>query len=226
MPKPRIKIIKDGPYLVTGLPLSEYIIESNEKGESVGWKKERNFEVAETYALCRCGHSKNKPFCDGTHLTIDFDGTETAKRDEFFKCCRTIEGPVYDLKDNADLCAEARFCDTCGGTWNLVKETDDSKKAEIFLGQCRNCPSGRFVAWDKEKDEAIEPVFEPEIAIVQDPAFDCSGPIWVRGGVEIESADGEVYEVRNRVTLCRCGHSNNKPFCDGSHLGIKFKDNL
>jgi len=32
------------------------------------------------------------------------------------------------------------------------------------------------------------------------------------------SADGFVYEIRNRVTLCHCGYSGNKPFCDGSHM--------
>ncbi|UCF09264.1 MAG: CDGSH iron-sulfur domain-containing protein, partial [Thermoplasmata archaeon] len=44
------------------------------------------------------------------------------------------------------------------------------------------------------------------------------GPIWVRGRIPIESADGHIYEIRNRVTLCRCGWSSNKPFCDSSHL--------
>src|SRR6266536_1245907 len=50
------------------------------------------------------------------------------------------------------------------------------------------------------------------------------GPLWVRGGVPVEAADGFEYEVRNRVTLCRCGYSKNKPFCDGSHVRTKFKD--
>jgi CDGSH-type Zn-finger protein len=51
-----------------------------------------------------------------------------------------------------------------------------------------------------------------------------NGPLWVRGGVSVEAADGFEYEVRNRVTLCRCGQSNNKPFCDGSHWDVGFKD--
>jgi CDGSH-type Zn-finger protein len=53
-----------------------------------------------------------------------------------------------------------------------------------------------------------------------------SGPIWVRGGIEIESAEGHAYQVRNRVTLCRCGKSQNKPFCDGSHVAHGFHDHL
>ena len=55
-----------------------------------------------------------------------------------------------------------------------------------------------------------------------DPVEDCSGPIWLRGGISLMSADGYRYEVRNRMTICRCGASKNKPFCDGSHASIKF----
>jgi CDGSH-type Zn-finger protein len=46
----------------------------------------------------------------------------------------------------------------------------------------------------------------------------------VRGGIEVHSADGRVYELRNRVALCRCGASGNKPFCDGSHVATGFND--
>ena len=45
-------------------------------------------------------------------------------------------------------------------------------------------------------------------------------------GIQIESEDGTLYEVRNRVTLCRCGKSSNMPFCNGSHASIKFRDGL
>jgi CDGSH-type Zn-finger protein len=59
---------------------------------------------------------------------------------------------------------------------------------------------------------------------VEDPAEGVSGPLWLRGGIPVFAADGFAYEVRNRVTLCRCGASKNKPFCDGSHAAIKFTD--
>ncbi len=64
----------------------------------------------------------------------------------------------------------------------------------------------------------MEPAFEPSVAVVAD------GPLFVRGGVEVIGADGEPYETRNRVTLCRCGRSENKPFCDGSHAEVGFTD--
>jgi hypothetical protein len=51
-----------------------------------------------------------------------------------------------------------------------------------------------------------------------------SGPLWVHGGIGVIGADGFAYEVRNRVALCRCGASRNKPFCDGSHVSTGFND--
>lgn len=72
--------------------------------------------------------------------------------------------------------------------------------------------------------ESIEPKYEPAVVLIEDPGKGCSGPLWVRGGVQIVGADGFAYEVRNRVTLCRCGASQNKPFCDGSHASIGFDD--
>jgi len=87
------------------------------------------------------------------------------------------------------------------------------------------CPSGRLVAWDKKTGEALEPKLPVSIGLIEDPVQECSGPIWARGGIQIESeADGFKYEVRNRVTLCRCGKSQNKPFCDGTHAAVKFRD--
>jgi hypothetical protein len=73
-----------------------------------------------------------------------------------------------------------------------------------------NCPSGRLQV-TLEGGEVVEPEFTPSIAAVP------NGPLWVRGGIKIEAPDGFIYEVRNRVTLCRCGLSKNKPFCDGAH---------
>ena len=73
-------------------------------------------------------------------------------------------------------------------------------------------------------EHAIEPHFEPSIGLVQDTAEGVSGPLWVRGGVEVVAADGSAYEVRNRVAWCRCGASANKPFCDGSHGATGFTD--
>ena len=74
------------------------------------------------------------------------------------------------------------------------------------------------MVWDRITGKAIEPELKPSIGLVLDLKKGVLGPLWVRGGIAIESASGAEYEIRNRVTLCRCGRSSNKPFCDSSHI--------
>lgn len=221
----KIQISKNGPYLVSGgLPLSKEIIGTNPGGESVQWRQEAQYPRQARYALCRCGHSANKPFCDGTHEKINFDGTETASRKPYLEQAQVMRGPTLSLTDVRTLCAFARFCDPNGQVWSQVNETNIDTTHDNFVRQTCDCPSGRLVAWDNATGKAIEPKYEPAVVLTDDPAQECSGPLWVRGGVQLIGADGFAYEVRNRVTLCRCGASQNKPFCDGSHASIGFTD--
>lgn len=223
--KPTVRITVNGPFIVSGnVPLSEALIGTNENGESVSWDQGKSYPSQEEYALCRCGHSAGKPFCDGSHATVGFDGSETASRRSYRDQSRLIRGPAMSLTDVENLCAFARFCDPHGNVWHLVKETDKASARALFLAQTCDCPSGRLVAWDNDTGAAMEPKYEPSIVLLQDPARRCSGPAWLRGGVQLIGADGFEYEVRNRVTLCRCGASQNKPFCDGSHAAIGFTD--
>ena len=225
--QPHVKVSKDGPYLVYGsLPLRIETIGTNEEGGSWTWETDRTLEAHESYALCRCGQSSNKPFCDGTHKRVGFDGTETASREPFERAAEVTEGPAMTLYDDRPLCAYARFCDNAGTIWALVKRTDDGEVRRIVAHEETHCPSGRLVIRDRETGEVLEPKLEPSISLIEDPAMHCSGPIWVRGRVRVESADGQQYELRNRVTLCRCGASQNKPFCDGAHADIGFNDGL
>ena len=107
---------------------------------------------------------------------------------------------------------------------NLTEKSDDSKSKEFAIQEACDCPSGRLVAWDKDTKKAIEPKFEPSISLTEAPYRKISGPLWVKGGIPLEGADGTEYEVRNRMTICRCGKSTNKPFCDGTHFPTGFKD--
>jgi len=220
----RITVSEDGPYFVEGdVPLVRAEIVTNEEGESVAWREIERIEAGESYALCRCGRSKSKPFCDFSHLEVGFDGTETAGHSSHAEMSFAINGPGLTLRDARRLCAEARFCDRAGGLWNLVERCDDAATRALAIEEAQLCPSGRYVACD-ESGRPMEPDLEPSIALVEDPSLGVSGPLWVRGGIEVVGADGEPYEVRNRVTLCRCGQSKNKPFCDGSHISAKFTD--
>ena len=214
-----IKVTKNGPYLVSGkLPISEQIIIVNKEGVPVEWRSGKKYPLQEKCGLCRCGESKNKPFCDGTHTKIGFDGTEVASSEPYLKQAKIIQGPTLKLTDVVDLCASARFCHRAGEIWNLIPKSDDLDAKRMAIEEAGDCPSGRLVVWDKKTGEATEPKLEKSIGLIEDPQMECSGPIWVRGGIPIRSADGKIYEVRNRVTLCRCGKSSLKPFCDSSHF--------
>ncbi len=223
--KKKIIVSKDGPYLVSGnLLLDRQIIKCDENGDAASWVDGGQFPDQENYALCRCGHSKNKPYCDGTHQAIKFQGEETDSRQPYLKRSEKISGPELDLTDADELCASAGFCHRQGGTWSNVKNSSDPAAKEIAIEQCGNCSSGRLVTWDKKSQEPIEPDLAESLSITEHAKLKISGPIWVKGGVPIESADGTPYEARNRVTLCRCGKSRNKPFCDSTHISIKFND--
>jgi CDGSH-type Zn-finger protein len=223
--KGRIVVSKDGPYLVTGgLPLGKEISAVGEEGEPERWVKGKQYPRQEKYALCRCGQSGKQPFCDGAHADVGFDGTEKASRKSYEEQAEKMEGPDLDLKDAESFCASARFCVPKGGTWRLTLRSRDPEKKRTAIEQACNCPSGRLVACDKQTGAPIEPDFEPSISLIEDPHAESSGPVWAKGGVTIESADGGTYETRNRVTLCRCGGSSNKPFCDGTHVDVRFND--
>jgi CDGSH-type Zn-finger protein len=225
--KRRIRVTKDGPYLVSGgVPVTIEVIGTNAEGGSWTWNTGSSIDVPEVYALCRCGASENKPFCDGTHKAIGFDGTETASREPFDDRAQIMNGRELRLQDAEELCAFARFCDNAGTIWTLIERTDEREAREIVVHEATHCPSGRLVVRNTKTGEVLEPEFQPSIGLVEDPAENCSGPIWARGRIPIEAADGTTYEVRNRVTLCRCGASENKPFCDGQHAAVGFQDKL
>ena len=108
--------------------------------------------------------------------------------------------------------------------WNLVGKTDHAQARKLVEHEAGHCPGGRLVAVDRKSGKALEPELPPSIGLIEDTARGISGPLWVRGGIPVAGADGTTYEVRNRVALCRCGASSNKPFCDGPHASIGFRD--
>jgi CDGSH-type Zn-finger protein len=221
----KIIVKKNGPYIVYGnLPMCKDIVISSRLGVADEWRKGSTIPTPEIYAICRCGHTKTPPFCSGYHSEIDFDGTETVVHKKFFKDPSLTKGPELTLVDSLYLCIGARFCHKGGGVWQLTQHSDDPEKKELAIREACNCPSGRLIQYDKMTNEPIEPDFEPSLGITIDPATKTSGPLWVKGYVPIISAEGTTYEIRNRVTLCRCGKSDIKPFCDGRHVAIRFND--
>jgi CDGSH-type Zn-finger protein len=213
-----IRVMKNGPYMVSeNIPLYPMTIKCSEKNIPSEWLIGERLQTLQKYLLCRCGRSARKPFCDGSHVRANFDGTETSDNVPFSKMAKELNGPTLKLKDAEILCASARFCHRGGDIWDIIYKTDEPWAKENVVRNSADCPSGRLVIVDKESGKTIEPSLEKSIGFIEDPVMGVDGPIWVRGGIPVFSADGKMYEARNRLTLCRCGKSTNKPFCDSSH---------
>jgi len=222
--KPAIQIVPNGPYRVTGsVPLRKVRIVP--KGNHYEYQTVQTYPLKAQYTLCRCGHSANPPYCDGSHLSIDFEGDETACRLPYAQRARVLHGPDLDLLDDS-RCAYARFCHREeGNVWELTRNSDDPEAREQAIIAACDCPTGRLVALGRD-GRPIEHAYEPAIEVLEDPEEGVSGPLFVKGNIPVQSSDGEVYEVRNRLALCRCGQSENKPFCDATHISIGFADDV
>lgn len=215
----KIKIVKDGPYMVEkGIPMTDARIDIDKEGYSVGWVRETEHEDgSKPYALCRCGHSKNKPYCDGEHAKMGFDGTEHATHGTDEANTKVYEGGDLDLIDEESLCASMRFCDIGKGVWQATLDSSDPESKKLAIKEACDCSAGRLIAAEKN-GEVHEYELDEEITPVYDTYAGFKGPLAVKGGIELEGADGKTYKVRNRMTLCRCGKSKNMPFCDISHM--------
>ncbi len=217
VPLQRIEVMPHGPYEVSGgVPLYPKTILSSDKGESITWSKGEELDHPQTYLLCRCGQSDNKPFCDGTHAFNLFDGTESASTNTSAERVKIHEGPGIRVLEDGELCHHAGFCNTKARSWfDMIPQTDDHQVRVQLLGMIEHCPSGAL-SYELD-DERIEPDLPAAVSPVTD------GPLFVSGNIAIERTSGDMLETRNRVTLCRCGESGNKPLCDGTHVEIDFK---
>ena len=216
----RIQVMNGGPYVVSGgVPLREMAPVQTLNGENVDWHVLRELdESRDMYALCRCGRSDDKPYCDGSHATEAWPEAETADRRPMAERANRIEGAAGVLLDDESVCIGAGFCGTrTANAWDLIGE-EGAEARERVTAMVARCPTGRLAIVFEEGEEPVEPAFDPEIAVVP------GGPLWVRGGVRVESPDGTGWESQNRRTLCRCGASSNKPFCDGAHSDIHFDE--
>jgi CDGSH-type Zn-finger protein len=210
----KIKVSKNGPYIVSGnIPINQEQTIFDSEGIPLKTEVTKKLCDDEEITLCRCGGSDNKPFCDGSHRKNGFNGTENSQNLETDPDdTDTFEGPKLTLKDTPHLCSGAGFCHRDGGVWNLTQNSDDLKSKKTAIEECHYCPSGRLVAIDPKTGKDLEPKISPTIGV------DEVGPLCVQGEIPLESVDGHAYPSQTKRSLCRCGKSRNKPFCDGSHF--------
>jgi CDGSH-type Zn-finger protein len=206
--EPIVRVTENGPYRVGGgVPVRDA------EGNAV--------EAPATYFLCRCGHSSNKPFCDGTHKKVGFQGGETADDGPIAEREEVYAARDIAIHDDRSVCSHAGHCtDNLPSVFKLRTESwidPEGAPAETIASVIATCPSGALRHTARASDEPVEDRDEPQVSPSRD------GPYRLTGAVQVVSADGRPYERRARQTLCRCGGSKNKPFCDGTHWHIRFR---
>jgi CDGSH-type Zn-finger protein len=216
-----IRAMPNGPWVVAeGVRLVRKHAVSSERGESLTWARDTVMETSGSFALCRCGGSANKPFCDGTHNRKGFDGTDAeASATTYAERAKTLGGTRMVVSDDRSICAHAGFCGNhVTNVWKMVGDLDDDTVVRAqAIAMIERCPSGALTYRLEGDDADLEPDLPAQIAVL------ANGPLSVTGGLPVARADGARLEARNRVTLCRCGGSANKPLCDGSHADNGFE---
>ena len=222
--KPKLMPLPNGPYYLIN-DREPKIVENlqNSKGEPLS--------TVRGVALCRCGASNNKPFCDGTHATIGFssenkDATTTPDGGNVIRDKRkNYVGKKITIHDNRRICSHAAECvNNLSSVFKLNSRPwidADGATAEEIINTIRKCPSGALSYSIDGVEYRDQNERSPMVTVSKD------GPYLITGAIEligdnIRFGDGASKE---HYTLCRCGVSNNKPFCDGMHKVINFKDN-
>jgi CDGSH-type Zn-finger protein len=222
--KPKIRPLPNGPYFLIN-DMEPKVVENlkNSNGEPL--------TTTVGIALCRCGNSNNKPFCDGTHSVIGFS-TKNVNLNENDTNKLTIKnkrrnyvGKEITIHDNRRICSHAKECvNNLPSVFKLGSKPwidSDGSKVQDIINTVRKCPSGAlsYSIGDIEYRDPKEQR-DPIVTVLK------NGPYYITGGIDLIGENIEFGEgaSKEHYTLCRCGASENKPFCDGTHGIINFKD--
>jgi CDGSH-type Zn-finger protein len=222
--KPKILPLPNGPYYLLN-DMQPKIVENLQSSEG------KQLSTIVGIALCRCGASKNKPFCDGTHGTIGFSSVNKVAEngssgEKTIKDRRkSYVGKKLTIHDNRRICSHAAECvNNLPTVFRLNARPwidPDAATLEEIVNTIRKCPSGALsysIDGVEYKDQNER---KPMVTVSNDGPYVITGGIDLIGDNNIQFGDGASKE---HYTLCRCGASNNKPFCDGMHKVINFKD--
>jgi CDGSH-type Zn-finger protein/truncated hemoglobin YjbI len=209
-----LRISYNGPYLYTGnAPLTDHL------GQSVTGDR--------PVALCRCGRSLSKPFCDGSHVAAEFTGVKDPRRVPDHR--DSYQGQVTVIFDNRGLCAHSGFCtDRLNGVFHLGEEpfvTPSGARFDEIIRAVRKCPSGAL-SYGLDQQEVREHVDQPRppnVEVSRNGPYRITGaiPLLEERGASAARPQGASVE---HYSLCRCGSSLNKPFCSGMHWLTNFID--
>ena len=222
--KPKILPLPNGPYYLIN-DMKPKVVEhlKNYKGEPLS--------TTVGIALCRCGKSNRKPFCDGTHSIIGFS-SQNVNLNENDTNKLTIKnkrrdyvGKEITIHDNRKICSHAKECvNNLPSVFKLGSKPwidSDGSKMQDIISTVRKCPSGAL-SYSIDGIEYRDPKEQrdPILTVLK------NGPYYITGGIDLIGENIEFGEgaSKEHYTLCRCGASENKPFCDGTHRTINFND--
>ena len=205
--QPTIVAKKNGPYLLTNCQMMKGLLDG------------KVYETEGTVALCRCGGSSNKPFCDGTHSKIGFADEKAEdrvpdKREDY-------AGDEVTIHDNRGICAHAARCtDGLKSVFRLGTEPwldPHGADKEAIIAQINQCPSGAL-SYSVDGVEHRDREGDPMILVAP------NGPYAIFGGADLQDVEWGEGASREHFDLCRCGQSQNKPFCSGAHWAHQFDE--
>ncbi len=196
MPKPvSVTVFDNGPIKLSGEALSVQYC-----GEAV------QVEPGKDVFVCRCGRSENAPFCDGSHSRTGFVAEAPAGAQ---KDIRVWEGKTLRTFFNPNACMHVFYCKPLKELRARELAGDTEAAAEIAR-VVQSCPSG---ALSYESTEDITPPTSAHAAVID---IIEGGEVRIQCDFEI-NAELQERQASDRATLCRCGMSKNKPWCDGRH---------
>ena len=199
-PEPQIIFTKYSPYMITDLKNFR-----DENGNSL--------ETSPVMSLCRCGYSACRPACDGSHAKVGFVGEKGD--DRVPDRLREYKGKNITIHDNRGVCSHDGSCVRLLPSVFRMKERPwiDPDAAEVadIIAVIEKCPSGAlsYTIGSRRYQDLDQ---KPSITAVD------NGPLEVRGGIVLKDDMGSKPECSEHYTLCACGKSKNRPFCDGSHI--------
>ena len=227
--KPKILPLPNGPYYLLN-DMKPKIVENLQSSEG------KQLSTIVGIALCRCGASKNKPFCDGTHGTIGFssenrtttivtDGDGSSNKEKTIKDRRkSYVGKKITIHDNRRICSHAAECvNNLPSVFKLNTRPwidPDAATSEEIINTIRKCPSGALSYSINGVEYRDQNERKPMVTVSKD------GPFIITGGIDLIGDNIQFGDEASKehYTLCRCGASSNKPFCDGMHKVINFSD--